>query len=121
EVADPADPRALVSPPPDLGLWLAGRADLSLVAGPAPASVGGLAATEMDVVSGESGAAFGPIPGVSDVGAGLGSSHRARLIAVRVAEHEVLISIGLIDHESPEHFDRAVKEIEPMIAAIRWQ
>jgi len=120
QVADPADPSDVSSPPPDLGAWLAGRQDVSIVAGPTPTTIGGLAATEMDVVSGESGATFGPIPDISDVAAGLSPSHRARLIAVRVGDRQVLISIGLIDDESHEHFDRAVALIEQMVDGIVW-
>jgi hypothetical protein len=55
-----------------------------------------------------------------EVSAGMGPSHRARLIAVRVGDRQVLISIGLIDHESQEHFDRAVTLIEPMIEGPVW-
>jgi hypothetical protein len=45
---------------------------------------------------------------------------RSRRHSSRVADRQVLISIGLIDHESTEHFDRAVTLIEPMIEGIIW-
>jgi hypothetical protein len=78
--------------------------------------IGGRDATQLDVVSGDNGVSIGPIPGVTEFGAGFGPRHPARIIVVSVDGHWVLISVGADD--DPAHLKRAVAALQPLVDSI---
>jgi hypothetical protein len=108
---DPAKAGRLIDPPPDLAGWIAGRPGLTVIAQKA-VTVGGLAGTQLDVRTGSKDTGFGPIPGVTDIGFGLGPSWIVRLFVVPVQGHQVVISL----HAE----DGSVDELQPLVDSIVW-
>ena len=111
KVNDPAKPGALIDPPADLATWIATRPGVTVNAQKA-VRVGGLAATQLDIRTGTKDLSFGPIPGVTDPGLGLGANVTARLFAVPVDGRQVLIMLV------PE--DGSVTELQPLVDSIVW-
>jgi hypothetical protein len=75
--------------------------------------VGGLAATQLDVQAHSKDITFGPIPGVTDVTAGIGANWIARLHVVTVGGHQVLV----ITHAE----DGSIYELQPIVDSIVWR
>ena len=120
KVFDPKHSGTLIDPPKDLATWITKLPGLTLAAPPKTIEIGGLDATQLDVVSGASEVAIGPIPGVTDPPAfGFGPHHPQRIAVVRVDGHEVLIAIGADD--SVAHFKRAVVALQPLVDSIVWK
>ena len=120
QVFDPRHSGTLSDPPKDLATWITKLPGLTLAASPKTIKIGGLDATQLDVVSGASEIAVGPIPGVTDPpGFGFGPHHPQRIDVVRVDGHEVLVAIGADD--SVAHFKRAVKALQPLVDSIVWK
>ncbi len=110
----------LIDPPKDLAGWISKFPGLTLSAPPTPTQIGGIAASQLDVASGDHEVAIGPIPGVTDPPAfGFGPHHPARFVVVSVGGHDVLIEIGADDDSA--HFDRAVEALQPLVDSIAWQ
>ena len=74
--------------------------------------VGGLAATQLDIRTGDKDVSFGPIPGVTDPGLGLGANWTVRLFVVPVDGRQVLIML----HAE----DGSVAELQPLVDSIVW-
>ena len=111
KVNDPANPGALIDPPGDLATWLASRPGVTVDSRKA-VRVGGLAATQLDIRTGGQDLSFGPIPGVTDVGLGLGANWTVRLFVVPVEGRQVLIML----HAE----DGSVTELQPLVDTIVW-
>jgi hypothetical protein len=111
KVNDPATPGALIDPPADLAGWLASRPGVTVDAQKA-VQVGGLAATQLDVRTGDQDVSFGPIPGVTDIGLGLGANWTARLFVVPVDGRQVVIIL----HAE----DGSLYELQPLVDSIVW-
>jgi hypothetical protein len=111
KVDDPAKPGALIDPPADLAAWLASRPGVTVTA-QAAVQVGGLAATRLDVRTGDQDLSFGPIPGVTDVRLGLGANWMARLFVVPVNGRQVVIIL----HAE----DGSLTELQPLVDSIVW-
>ena len=111
KVNDPAKPGALIDPPADLAGWLASRPGVTVDAQKA-VQVGGLAATQLDIHTGDKDLSFGPITGVTDVGLGLGANWTARLFVVPVDRRQVLIVL----HAE----DGSLSELLPLVDSIVW-
>jgi hypothetical protein len=109
---DPAKAGRLIDPPADLAAWIASHPGLTVIDQTA-VTVGGLAATQLDVRTGNKDVRFGPITGVSDPGMGLGANAPARLIVVPVAGRQVLIVLRAEDG--------SVDEIQPLVDSIVWR
>jgi hypothetical protein len=120
-VFDHGDADRVVDSPPDLAGWLTAWRGLEVVGGPTPITVGGLPATVLDVVAGKDGVVYGPIPDFTEFPAGMGPGGRSHLIVLRVHDAQVVISVGLVDDVSAEHFQRAVEAFQPMIDSIVWE
>ncbi len=120
KVFDPNHSGTLSDPPKDLATWITKLPGLTLAAPPKKIKIGGLDATQLDVVSGASEVAIGPIPGATDPPAfGFGPHHPQRIDVVSVDGHEVLIAIGADD--SVAHFKRAVVALQPLVDSIVWK
>ena len=111
KVDDPANPGALIDPPADLATWIAGRPGLTVAAQKA-VQVGGRAATQLDVRTGNQDLSWGPIPGVTDVGLGLGANWTARIFVVPVDGRQVVIIL----HAE----DGSLTELQPLVDSIVW-
>jgi len=108
---DPAKPGSLMDPPADLAAWVAGTPGVT-VSSQKAVKVGGLAATQLDVRTGNKDVAFGPIPGVTDIGFGLGANWTARLFVVPVDGRQVVIIL----HAE----DGSLTELQPLVDSIVW-
>lgn len=111
KVNDPAKAGRLIDPPADLAAWIGSRPGLTVIAQKA-VTVGGLPATQLDVRTGNKDIGFGPIPGVTDPGFGLGSNSIVRLFVVTVQGHQVVVSL----HAE----DGSVDELQPLVDSIVW-
>jgi len=112
KVNDPVHAGQVIDPPTDLAAWIASRTDLTVVS-QKPVTVGGLAATQLDVQVHGKDITFGPIPGVTDVTAGIGANWIARLHVVTVGGHQVLV----ITHAE----DGSIYELQPIVDSIVWR
>lgn len=120
KVFDPAHPGRSIEPPRDLARWIEKLPGLTLTAPPRAVKVGGLDATQLDVMSGDAGVSFGPIPDVTDPpGFGFGRNQPARIIVVTVDGHELMIRLGGADGTA--HFTRVVAALQPLVDSIVWQ
>jgi len=111
KVNDPAKPGAVIDPPADLAAWLASRPGVTVNARKA-VQVGGLAATQLDIRTGDKDLVFGPIPGVADPTLGLGANRTVRLFVVPVDGRHVLIMLVAEDG--------SVTELQPLVDSIVW-
>ena len=109
---DPAKAGRLIDPPADLSAWIASHPGLTVIARKV-VTVGGLAATQLDVRTGSKAVGFGPITGVTDLGMALPANVAARLIVVPVAGRQVLIMLRAEDG--------SVEEIQPLVDSIAWR
>jgi hypothetical protein len=109
---DPTKAGRLIDPPADLAAWIASHPGLTVIARKA-VTVGDLAATQLDVRTGNKDVGFGPITGVTDPGMGLGANVNARLIIVPVAGRQVLIMLRAEDG--------SVEEVQPLVDSIVWR
>ena len=112
KVDDPAHKGRLIDPPAGLAAWIASRPDLTVVA-QKPVTVGGLAATQLDVQTHGKAIGFGPIPGVPNPGFGLLPNTMSRLIVVRVSGHQIVV---LLRAE-----DGSLDELQPLFDSIVWR
>ena len=111
KVNDPARPGALIDPPADLAGWIASRPGVTVNARKA-VQVGGLAATQLDIRTGGQDLSFGPIPGVTEPGLGVGANWTVRLFVVPVDGRQVLIML----HAE----DGSLTELQPLVDSIIW-
>jgi hypothetical protein len=111
KVNDPAKPGAVIDPPADLAAWLASRPGVTVNTQRA-VQVGGLAATQLDIRTGDQDLVFGPIPGVAEPTLGLFANGTVRLFVVPVDGRQVLIMLV------PE--DGSVTELQPLVDSIVW-
>jgi hypothetical protein len=111
KVNDSAKPGAMIDPPADLAAWIASRPGVTVTAQKA-VQVGGLAGTQLDVRTGNEDLSFGPIPGVTDVGLGLGANWTVRMFVVPVDGRQVLIIL----HAE----DGSLTELQPLVDSIVW-
>jgi hypothetical protein len=100
-----------MDPPADLAAWIASRPGVTVTAQKA-VQVGGRARTQLDVRTGNKDLSFGPIPGVTDVGLGLGANWTARLFVVPVDGRQVVIIL----HAE----DGSLTELQPLVDSIVW-
>ncbi len=106
KVNDPAKPGTVIDAPADLAAWIASRPGVTVNAQKA-VQVGGLAATQLDIRTGDKDVSFGPIPGVTDPGLGLGANVIARLFVVPVDGRQVLIMLVAEDD--------SLTELQPLV------
>ncbi len=123
KVNDPANPGAVIDPPADLATWIASRPGVTVNAQKA-VQVGGLAATQLDVQTGNKDLSFGPIPGVTDPTLGLGANWTVRLLVVPVDGRQVLIILHAEDGSLTElqplrRFDRLALTHESLTRSHR--
>jgi hypothetical protein len=109
---DPAHKGRLIDPPTGLAAWIASRPDLTVLT-QKPVTVGGLAATQLDLQTHGKAIQFGPIPGVPAPGFGIGPNTVNRLIVVRVGGHQVVIGL----HAE----DGSLAELQPLVDSIVWR
>src|SRR5258707_406505 len=76
--------------PTDLASWIPTRPGVTVI-GRKAVQVGGVAATQLDTQTGAQDLSFGPIPGVTDPGLGLGANWTVRLFVVPVDGRQVVI------------------------------
>ena len=111
KVNDPANPGGLIDPPTDLAAWIASRPGVTVTAQKA-VQVGSRAGTQLDVRTGDKDLSFGPIPGVTDPGLGLGANWTARMFVVPVDGRPVVIIL----HAE----DGSLTELQPLVDSIAW-
>jgi hypothetical protein len=111
KVNDPTNPGAVIDTPGDLATWIASRPGVT-VNGRKAVEVGGLAATQLDIQTGDQDLSIGPIPGVTDPGLGLGANWVVRLFVVPVDGRQVVIIL----HAE----DGSVTELQPLVDSIVW-
>jgi hypothetical protein len=111
KVNDPARSGALMDPPADLAAWIASRPGVTVTTQKA-VQVGGLAATQLEVQTGDKDLSFGPIPGVTDVGFALGANWTVRMFIVPVDGRQVVIIL----HAE----DGSLTELQPLVDSIVW-
>lgn len=120
KVFDPKHLGTLIDPPKDLAAWISKLPGLSLTAPPKAIKVGGLDATQLDVLTGAKKIDFGPIEGVTEFPMGLSAHHPARMVVVNVGGHAVVIGIGAQD-DDPGHYDRVMAALQPLVDSIVWR
>jgi hypothetical protein len=119
KVFDPRHAGKVVDPPKDLAAWIETLSGVTLTATPRAVKVGGLDATQIDIVTGDRDLTFGPIPDVTDPpGFGFGPHQPARIVVVTVDGHAVLITLGGAD--SVAHFKRVLAALQPLVESIVW-
>ena len=123
KVFDPRHPGTVIDPPKDLATWITKLPGLTLAAPPKAIEIGGVDATQLDVVTGAKNVTIGPIPDVTDPPAfGFDSHQRARIVVVSVDGHEVLITLTLgAEDDSADHFKRVVAALQPLVDSIVWE
>jgi hypothetical protein len=121
QVFDPRHAKPyLIGPPHDFAGWLAHLPDVTLSAPPIAVRIGGLEATQLDLVAGDRGLTIGPIPGTTDPPAfGMGPRQPARLTVVRVEGQQVLISLAGVD--GADHLARVITALQPIVDSIVWR
>ncbi len=120
KVFDPRHANKLIDAPKDLAAWIVDRPGLSLSGPRVAVRVGGLEATQLDVVAGESGLTLGPIPDTTDPPAfGFGPRQPARLTVVTVRGHHVVITLGGV--EGADHLTRVIAALQPLVDSIVWR
>lgn len=125
KVLDPKHPGRLIDPPADLAKWIMTLPGITMLAPAQEVEIGGLVATQLDVTSGAKGITFGPIPGVTEFGSGIGPHQAHRLIVVAMDGQQVLIAVGIVT-ESPEaavtpaELKIATDALQPLIDSIVW-
>jgi hypothetical protein len=119
KVFEPRHAGKVVDPPKDLAAWIETLPGVTLTAPPWAVKVGGLDATQIDIVTGDTDLTFGPIPDVTDPpGFGFGPHQPARIVVVTVDKHAVLITLGGAD--SATRFKRVVAALQPLVESIVW-
>jgi hypothetical protein len=119
KVFDVAHPGKLVNPPADLATWFTRLPGVKVLAQPKPVTIGGLPGTQLDLQAGSKGVAFGPIPGVTDPGAGMGKGQTIRLFIVPVNGRDVVIWVAA-DEVGTSHFATMTQTMQPLIDSIVW-
>ena len=120
QVFDPRHGGKLMKPPTDLAAWIAHLPGLTLSAPPASVRIGGLEATQLDVVAGDGGLTIGPIPDTADPPAfGFGPRQPGRLTVVTVDGHHVVIVLAGVD--SADHLKRVIGALQPVVDSIVWR
>jgi hypothetical protein len=106
---DPRKPGKLIDPPSDLASWIGSRPGVSILNGPTSATVGGLPATQIEIRA-DRDVEFGPIPGVTDIGFGLGKGSAPRMYVLQVQGHPIVISLT-----------GGFGSLQPLVNSIVWQ
>ena len=109
KVNDPRNPGKLINPPSDLASWIASRPGVSILNGPTSSTVGGLPATQIEIRA-DRDVSFGPIPGVTDIGFGLGKGSAPRMYVLQVQGHSIVISLT-----------GGFGSLQPLVNSIVWQ
>jgi hypothetical protein len=123
KVFDPASPGTTIDPPADLGAWLVGFKGLDVLVAPAPTTVGGVSAIQLDAQS----SADLPIGPTGLTGAddpqwfGFAAGHRNRVILLRVDGHAILITEQIGVDNTVGDFDAIVRGLAPLVQSIVWQ
>ena len=112
KVDDSVQPSQVSAPPGDLAAWLASRPGLT-VTSQKKTTVGGLAATRLDLRIGTGNVEIGPIPGVNDPAVGFGPNSAWRVYVVGVRGKQILISLNAEDG--------SVDELQPLVDSIVWR
>jgi hypothetical protein len=119
KVFDPELGGNLTDPPKDLAGWIGRLRGLKVVAPPAPVTVGGIKGEQLDVLVGPENVEVGPIPGTSHPRNGFPAKQAVRIIVVSVDGQDVLISFAC-DEVGSEHFQAAVKYVDPLLDSLTW-
>ena len=109
KVNDPRNPGKVINPPSNLASWMASRPGVSIVSAATSTMVGGLPATQIDITT-DRDVSFGPIPGVRDIGFGLGRGSSPRMFVLQVQGHPVVISLN-----------GDFASLQPLVDSIVWQ
>ena len=117
----------LIDPPKDLVTWITGLPGVTVIAPPKKVKVGGVDSTQVDIRSGDKIVAFGPFSGVTSPGSfAMGPHDFARLIAVDVDGHQVVVRVDVVGPDapgfvaSPAQFQAATEALQPLIDSIVW-
>jgi len=119
KVVDVTRPGKFVTPPADLATWFTRLPGLRVLAQPKPVTIGGQPATQLDLQAGSKDVGFGPIPGVTAIGAGIGKGQTIRLFVVPISGRQVIIWI-IADETGTTHFARMTQTMQPLIDSIVW-
>jgi hypothetical protein len=122
-VADPNSPSEQVDPPADFAGWIATLPEIDVQEQPKAVAVGGIAATQLDVVSPVD-AGFGPagLAGPNDPAwFGLAANHETRLIVLEVEGQTVLITEQIGVENTIHDFDAAVTGLQPLVDSMVWR
>lgn len=118
----------LIDPPKDLVRWIAALPGVTVIAPPKTVKVGGLDSTQVDVRSGDKEVRIGPISGLAAPGAfAMGPHDFARLIAVDVDGHQVVVRVDVVGPDAPgfvatpAQFRAATEALQPLVDSIVWR
>ncbi len=119
QVFVPGSTTAVMPAPADLATWIATRPGTRVVAGPERITIGGRAATQMDIATAGL-TPWGPIPDSTETPAGnMGNGPAIRVFVVD-GSPAVVIIIGLGDTNDPVRLQRAIDAMQPMVEGITW-
>lgn len=108
------------APPADFAAWIAALPGVSVTDGPTAATIGGLPASRLEFETGDSGVEVGPIPGISEFGAGFPPNSPRLVYVVNVRGDWVLVSVGFDADNTVRNFEETVSAIQPIIDSITW-
>ena len=122
-VADPNAPSELIDPPADFAGWISTLPGIEVLEAPKAVTVGGIDATQLDVMSPVD-ARFGPHGSAgADEPAwfGLAGNHETRAIALEVDGHTVLITEQMGPENTIRDFEAAMSGLQPLVDSIVWR
>jgi hypothetical protein len=122
-VADPNAPNELLDPPADFAGWISTRPGIEVLEPRKSVTVGGIDATQIDLVSPVD-TGFGPtgLAGPDEPAwFGLAANHETRAIVLQVDGQAVLITEQIGVENTIHDFEAAVRGLQPLLDSIVFE
>ena len=124
QLYDPKHPGKQIDPPADLAAWIAALPGVT-VAAQTPIEVGGVAATQLDMRTGDVDVPFGPTALADLPSLGFGAHQLHRVILVHRSGAAIIIGIGSLNlnpaDDNAQRLADAADILEPIVESIAWE